>query len=125
VEHTRVLQVGLDPAVIDFSPWPGETAQLLWDRIRASGDELRGAGFEVDLCLVGLDPPSAGAAVRRALSTAYQVVEIGAGLRMSREHTEVLEWVVDAVVGAGDGVRVCFNTSPETTLEAVRRAVAR
>jgi hypothetical protein len=48
---------------------------------------------------------------------------IGSGLRTSHDYTLVFETVVNTVIACQPGVRFCFNDSPETTLDAVRRAV--
>lgn len=76
-------------------------------------------------CLVPDDPDAAETTVREAFADrSFDVVEIGSGLRTSHEYTVVFERAVNAVCAAQPGVRLCFNDSPETTLEAVRRAIA-
>lgn len=121
---TRVLQIGIDPAVVDFSLWPGQDAGTLRVRIAAAELSLRDAGYDVTVCLVPDDADAAGSAVRRCLTTdSYDVVEIGSGLRTSHEYTVVFERVVNAVIACQQDVRLCFNDSPETTLDAVRRAI--
>lgn len=120
----RVLQIGMDPTVIDFSPWPGQSADALRARIRTAQDALRDAGFDVSVCLLVEDADFAEAAVREALADqTFDVVEIGSGLRTSHDYTLVFERVVNTVVACQPGVRLCFNDSPETTLHAVRRGV--
>ena len=122
----RVLQIGIDPGVIDFSPWPGQDADGLRARIADAETALRDAGFDVTVCLVPDDAAAADSAVRARLSSAvFDVVEIGSGLRTSHEYTTIFERVVNAVVTLHSGVPLCFNDSPETTLDAVRRALTR
>lgn len=123
---TRVLQVGIDPAAVDFTPWPGQNADTLRARIAAAELSLREAGFDVTVCLLPDDAAAAESAVRRCLADhSYDVVEIGAGLRTSHEYTMIFERVVNTVVASQQGIPLCFNDSPETTLDAVRRAVGR
>jgi hypothetical protein len=50
-----------------------------------------------------------------------QVVVIGAGLRMAEEYTLLFEHVVNLLVQLVPGIRFCFNTSPDTTIDALRR----
>lgn len=120
----RVLQIGMDPQVIDFSPWPDQSADALRARIRDAQDALRDAGFDVSACLLVDDPDSAETAVRDALAAqTFDVVEIGSGLRTSHDYTLVFERVVNTVNTCQAGARLCFNDSPETTLDAVRRGV--
>ena len=118
----RVLQIGIDPAVVDFSPYPGQNADALRARIRAAETQLREIGFDVTTCEVPDDPHAAETMVRACLTDrTFDVVEIGSGLRTSHEYTEVFERVIGVVVTLQPRVRLCFNDSPESTLEAIRR----
>lgn len=122
----RVLQIGMDPAVIDFTPWPGQSADALRVRLDRALDELHGAGFEVVTCLLTDDADAAETTVRAALADQrFDVVEIGSGLRTSHEYTPVFERVVNVVNACQPGVPLCFNDSPETTLDAVQRGITR
>ncbi|MGA4508129.1 hypothetical protein ACQB6R_03750 [Propionibacteriaceae bacterium G1746] len=123
---TRVLQIGMDPAVIDFSSWPGQDANALQVRIATAEQSLRDAGYDVMVCLLPDDPDAAESAVRRCLADgSYDVIEIGSGLRTSHAYTVIFERVVNTLVACQPGVPFCFNDSPEKTLDAVRRAGTR
>lgn len=120
----RVLQIGMDPGVIDFSPWPGQSAERLRVRLRSALDSLRDAGIDVTTCLLTDDADDAESTVRSYFSDApFDAVEIGSGIRTSHEYTLIFEKVVNTVAELQPGTRFCFNDSPETTLEAVRRAL--
>lgn len=122
----RVLQIGMDPSVIDFSPWPGQDASTLRARIEAGEVALRGAGLEVVVCLLPGDADAAEATATDHLADGgFDVIEIGAGLRTSHEYTLVFERIVNTVVALQPGVPVCSNESPETTMDAVRRGLGR
>lgn len=118
----RVLQIGMDPGVIDFSPWPGQDADGLRVRIDAAEATLRDAGFDVVVCLLPGDPDAAESVVRADLAKRhFDLVEIGSGLRTSHEFTLIFERVVNVVNACQPGATFCFNDSPETTLAAVHR----
>lgn len=120
----RVLHIGMDPGVIDFSPWPGQSADALRTRINQAQGELHDAGFDVSVCLLTDDAEVAETAVKDALADEkFDVVEIGAGLRTSHDYTLVFERVINTVAACEPRVRLCFNDSPETTLDAVRRGL--
>lgn len=122
----RVLQVGMDPGVIDFSPWPGQSADALRGRIDAAAAELRAAGFDVSACLLPDDADRAEAALRASLSEGrFDVIEVGSGVRTSHEYTLIFERAMNTIIACQPGVPLCFNDSPETTLDAVRRALVR
>lgn len=121
----RVLQIGMDPGVIDFAPWPGQDAAGLRARIAEAEGALRDAGFDVAVCLLSDDADAAEATLRTALADGeYDVVEIGSGLRTSHEYTVIFERTVNVVIDLQPGVRLCFNDAPESTLDAVRRALS-
>jgi len=121
----RVLQIGIDPAVVDFSPFPGQTAEKLQARIEAAEEALRTAGFDVVTCTVPDDPDVAEKQIRTCLTrSTFDVVEIGSGLRNSHGYTEIFERAVNAVAELQPGSRFCFNDSPESTLQAVRRVIS-
>src|SRR5699024_9975960 len=95
----RVLQIGMDPSVIDFSPWPGQDADTLRSRIAAAEATLREDGFIVTPCLLPDDADLAERRVRDALDDhRFDVVEVGAGLRTSHEYTLIFERVVNIVM---------------------------
>lgn len=126
MDSQRVLQVGIDPTVVDFSAWPGQSADTLNSRIVAAETDLRREGFAVIPCLVPNDPTGAERAVREALTDQrYDVIEIGSGLRASHDYTPVFERVVNTIIALRPGTPLCFNDSPETTLDAVRRVLRR
>lgn len=126
MEPRRVLQLGIDPSVVDFSPWPGQDADTLRERIATAEAALRREGLEVTSCLVPDDADTAEEAVRAVLTTRrFDVIEIGSGLRTSHEYTVVFERVVNAIIAVQPGASLCFNDSPETTLDAVRRGLTR
>lgn len=87
---------------------------------------LRNAGFDVTVCLLPADAAAAESAVREVCTgRSFDVVEIGSGLRTSHEYTTIFERVVNTVAALQPGIPFCFNDSPETTFDAVRRGLAR
>ncbi|WP_043636460.1 hypothetical protein [Nonomuraea candida] len=119
---TKILTIGLHPGAIDFSDHPG-LDEALAARIEQGEAALRAAGLDTVTCLVGTDPALAEQAVRERLSAEgpFGVAMIGAGLRLLPEHTVLFERLVNVLVAAAPGIRFCFNTSPETTIDAIRR----
>ena len=123
--RARVLQIGMDPGIIDFSPWPGQDAEALRARLLQAEEALRGADLDVTVCLLQDDPETAGQTVAGFFTDeTFDVVEIGSGMRTSSEYTLVFEQVVNAVAAQAPNVSICFNDSPETTLDAVLRALS-
>ena len=83
---------------------------------------MRGAGFDIVPCQIPADLDEAEKMVRECIAARpVQVVMIGAGLRMAAEHTLLFEHVVNLLNELVPGIVFCFNTSPETTIDALRR----
>ncbi|MEU9701392.1 hypothetical protein [Streptomyces sp. NPDC047981] len=120
---TRVLSIGLHPRSLDFRTMPeGVTKESLTARIEAANSALKDAGFDIVTCLVDTDPETAGAAVVEALGGhEIELAMIGGGVRMIPEHTLLFERVVNVLLEHAPGIRLSFNSSPETTIDALRR----
>ncbi|WP_228812506.1 hypothetical protein [Nocardia otitidiscaviarum] len=121
----RVLSIGLHPSAVDYSRYPQITEAELTARIAAGEAALRDAGFDIVSCQVSADPGEAEVAVRRCAGDGpFRVAMIGAGVRMAPEHTLLFERLVNVTTAVAPGIRFCFNTSPETTIDALRRWVS-
>ncbi|MEU9862008.1 hypothetical protein AB0D99_14100 [Streptomyces sp. NPDC047971] len=126
METTKTLSIGLHPRSIDYSALPGVDEATLTARIAAGNAALREAGFDVVTCLVDPSPDGAEAAVRELIKDeTFGLAMIGGGVRMIPEHTLLFERLVNVLTEAVPGIRLCFNTSPETTVDALRRWIAR
>jgi hypothetical protein len=122
---TGILSLGLHPSAIDYSRYPGLDQETLTARIAAGEAALRAEGFDIVPCQVSADPDEAERKVRECVADhPLRVVMIGAGLRMAPEHTLLFERLVNLLNRLVPGIVFCFNTSPETTVDALRRAVA-
>ena len=116
----RVLAVGLDPACADLTQFPGLTPDVVRAFIDAQLDRLRGLGYEVDSCLVDRGE-TAEAVTERALKFgSFDCVIIGAGLR-APPHLLLFERLLNLVHAHAPGAKICFNTTPADTAEAVQR----
>ncbi|MEU2253719.1 hypothetical protein [Nocardia xishanensis] len=121
----RALTIGLNPQAMDYSRFPDLDEAQLTARIGAANDALRDTEFDVTPYLVGASPDEAETEIRSLLANQrFDLVMIGGAVRAFPDHTLLFERIVNAVVEVAPGIRFCFNTSPETTLDALRRASA-
>jgi len=119
-----VLSIGLQPSAVDYSRYPQLDEATLTARIAAGEHAVREAGFDIVSCLVPADPDAAETTLREcAAGGEFRVAMIGAGVRMAPEHTLLFERLINVASELTPGIRFCFNTSPETTIDALQRWV--
>jgi uncharacterized protein YciI len=118
-----VLAIGLHPDAIDFDRNPQIGKDTLLARMDAGEAALREAGFDIVSCrLTSDDPDDAEQKIREAVTAQpVQVAMIGAGLRTVEEYTLLFERIVNLLNELAPGIRFCFNTAPENTIDALRR----
>ncbi|WP_062997249.1 hypothetical protein [Nocardia mikamii] len=121
----RALTIGLHPRALDYSRFPDLDEEQLTARVDAANAALRDTEFDITPCLVSASPDEAENDIRAVLANrSFDLVMVGGAVRAVPEHTLLFERVVNLVAEAAPGIRFCFNTSPETTLDALRRAAA-
>lgn len=119
-----VLSIGLHPSAIDYSKYPNLDEATLTARIEAGESALRAAGFDIVSCQLSADPDAAEAQLRECVGDGkFRAAMIGAGVRMAPEHTVLFERLINVTGDLVPGIRFCFNTSPENTIDALRRWV--
>ncbi|MFD5497151.1 hypothetical protein ACFYY3_08370 [Streptomyces sp. NPDC001812] len=120
---TKVLAIGLHPSALDYSRMPeGVDEAALTARIGAANAALREAGFDAVPCLIDASPDRAAETVREQLRKhTFGLAMIGGGVRMLPENTLLFERLVNVLTEEAPWIRLCFNTTPEDTIEALRR----
>jgi hypothetical protein len=76
-----VLAVGIDPAVVDLSRFPGLTSDLMRHYFDAELQRVRDDGYEVVPCLIDLGATAEQVMAAALASRRFDCVMIGAGLR--------------------------------------------
>lgn len=122
-DRKKVLLVGWDPDAVDYSKWPDLNPEKLRSALEGDRNNLNSQGYEASWCFI-VDAATAYDAVTKALKqTAYDCILIGAGVRLDPESFIIFESLVNAVHSAAPKARICFNTNPSDTAEAVQRWV--
>ncbi|WP_336485637.1 hypothetical protein [Methylobacterium nigriterrae] len=124
--RTSVVMIGLDPDLIDFaSPayaaFPGMSADKVRTGLRADQARLEALGYEAAICLVDFGETAEAVVRDRLAGTPFDCVMIGAGVRLVPENTPLFEKLVNIVHAHAPRARLCFNTRPTGTAEAVQR----
>lgn len=121
----RALTIGLHPQAMDYSRFPDLDEEQLTARVDVANSALQNTEFDVTTCMVRASPAEAETEIRNLLTTqSFDLVMVGGAVRAVPEHTLLFERIVNVIVDAAPGIRFCFNTSPETSLDALRRAAA-
>jgi hypothetical protein len=117
----KVLAIGLDPASVDLDALGGFSPVLVRAHIDAQLQEVQLAGFEVTSCLIDprRSPDVEIASVLNANN--FDCVVVGAGLRSGPERLELFERIVNLIHELAPKAKLCFNSSPGDTVQAVRR----
>ncbi len=118
----RVLALGLDPKFVDFTKLTGLTPDLIGAFIHAQLERLRGLGYEVVSCLVDLGDTAEAVTLQHLNSGKFDCVLIGAGLRDPAQLL-LFEKLINLVHTHAPGAKICFNTTPADSAEAVQRWV--
>jgi hypothetical protein len=123
MDAKKVLLIGLHPDVVDYSRWPGLTAEKLEAGLRRDESVLNDNGYRARICFVD-HGETAEAAVSKELAEAdYDCVLIGAGVRTDVEEFLLFEKLLNTVHEHAPRARICFNTGPTDSVDAVKRWV--
>lgn len=123
--NARVLLVGLEPELVEYSksPVPGLNAAKVRAALDADTAALQAQGYSVTSIFVD-DGATAEATLTEALAAPYDCIMIGAGLRTVPPYFLLFEKLINVVHRhAGASTKLCFNTHPADSADAVRRWV--
>src|SRR5436190_17871192 len=115
-----VLALGLDPVHADFSQMPNLTPQLVRAFLEAQLERVRGLGYTVESCLVDTGETAESVARARLVEQAFDCVMFGAGLRAAPQLL-LFERLINLVHELAPKSKICFNSTPADTAEAVQR----
>ena len=116
-----VLAIGIDPSFVDYSAFPGLTPALVSHFIEAQIERLRALGYDAESCLIDLGETAEAVTVAALTARHLDCVVIGAGLREPAERLLLFEKILNLILIHAPQVRICLNTMPADTAEAVQR----
>lgn len=119
----NVLLIGFDPSVVDYSKWPGLTPDKLLAALEGDKARLNEIGYQAELCFIDLGESAEEVLGQALTNTDYDCVLIGAGVRTSVDHFLLFEKLINVVHQHASSARICFNTNPNDTADAVKRWV--
>jgi hypothetical protein len=118
----KVLALGLDPVFVRLPDNPELTPEIVRAFIEMQLDRIRALGYEVHSCLVDLGATAESVTSSHLQAQTFDCVLIGAGLR-DPERLLLFEKLINLVHAQAPGARICFNSTPADSVEAVQRWV--
>lgn len=122
----KILVVGFDPTLVDFSTpemvAAHLTAETVLAGIAAENDRIRALGYDVERCHVAPDTDLQTVRDRLA-SNRWDAVVIGAGMRTRPEAWLLFERAINLVHELAPNARICFPSGPTDAAEAIQRWV--
>jgi hypothetical protein len=124
----KVLIFGIKPELIDFAlpeyvSFPGLNAAKVLEGLNAGAASLNSLGYEARLCLTGFGLSAEADLQRELLKVKYDCVLIGAGIRNVASQFLFFERMINVIHEYAPQAKICFNTKPSDTAEAVQRWV--
>ena len=116
-----VLIIGFEPTLLDYATIPNLNAAKVMAAIKADEAQLRGLGYEVELCLIDLGKTAATVVRDRLRQKQFNCVLIGAGVRTIPKYFILFEKLINVVHEHAPQAKLCFNTKPSDTAEAIQR----
>ena len=122
-QNRSIIFIGLIPVLVDFSEFPGMTAERVRTGLAAQLAQLASIGYDAHELLVDLGETAEVEVAKNLAEREFACVLIGAGIRTSARHLVLFERLLNVVHAGAPRAKICFNTNPGDTLEAVRRWV--
>ena len=118
--------IGLDPELIDFSSpdfaaFPGMTAAKVLEGLNAATEGLKAIGYDAHHCLTDFGQTAEAVVTAQLQSRQFDCIMIGAGVRTTSSNFLLFEKLINVVHEQAPHSKICFNTKPSDTLEALQR----
>lgn len=116
-----VLVIGFEPTLLDYSTIPNLDAAKVLALLKADEAHLGGLGYEVELCLTDLGKTAEAFVRDRLTQKQFDCILVGAGVRTIPKYFILFEKLINVVHEHAPQAKLCFNTKPSDTAEAVQR----
>jgi hypothetical protein len=123
-----VVIIGLDPSLIDFSSpdfaaFPGLTADKVMAGIAAAEEGLKAIGYDAQHCHIDFGQTAEAVVTAALQKNRFDCILIGAGVRAVPSNLILFEKLINVIHEHAPHSKICFNTNPSDTLDALRRWV--
>jgi hypothetical protein len=122
--NKRVLLVGIDPELVDFTDPtlpPGLNAAKVRAALQADVARMTTLGFRVTECYTDLGDTAAAVVAEALRTNTYDCVLVGGGARIPPANLLLFEKLINTIHEGAPRSKICFNTNPADSAEAVQR----
>ena len=118
----KIAIFGWDPeAFFIYNSWPGLTKEMLQSQVDADIASLLALGYDAKAHYI-FTPDTAYESVTNTLNAeSFDVILVGAGVRKVDANFLLFEKIINAIHLAAPKAKICFNTNPADTADAVKR----
>lgn len=120
-ESKSVLLVGWDPDFVDYSKWPGLNAEKLLTALTNDRESLLKLGYNAEFCFIQTSETACDVVAEALAKNTFDVVLVGAGVRTVSEYFLLFEKLINAIGEKSPTSKICFNSGPTDSVEAVQR----
>ena len=117
----KVLLVGLKAEVVDFSKWPQLSEEKLNNAFQMILEQFADVNIDAEWCLTDTGETAADELKAKLNSSRYDVILVGAGVRTDADQFSLFETIINIIHIHAPNSKICFNTSPYDSVEAVNR----
>ena len=118
----KVALFGWEPAAFfKYNSWPGLTEEKLKAQIEADIASLVAMGLDAKAHYITAPETAYDSVVATLAAEKFDVILVGAGVRKVDANFLLFEAVINAIHVAAPNSKICFNTNPADTADAVKR----
>src|SRR6478736_7764076 len=114
-DNKKVLIIGIDPYLIDFSTpefaaFPGLTAEKVEAGINGSVQKLNELGYAAERCWIDFGDTAINVLSDQLNKKQYDGVLIGAGIRVPEKNFLLFEKIINEILTSAPMAKIFFNT---------------
>ncbi|MFZ6874203.1 hypothetical protein ACO0LF_19270 [Undibacterium sp. Di27W] len=123
MSKSKVALIGWSPDAFDYSTWPGLTKEQLKTQLEGDRDSLIALGYDAQLLYIFGADTAYDTVCKYLREKTFDCIMIGAGVRKVEANFLLFEKVVNAVHANAPHSKICFNSIPTDTADAIKRWV--
>ncbi|MBY7733662.1 hypothetical protein [Francisella philomiragia] len=117
----KVLCIGWEPNSVDYSKYPGMGPERLRSVLEGDLQKLNDIGYDAQMGYITSEESAVKEIVDLLSNKIFDVVLIGAGVRKDDDCFYLFEKLVNVVHQHATTAKICFNTGPTDSVQAVQR----